>query len=1014
MSRFLLAVGFSLCLLTVVSAETASGGSLTECALKCKLQFLKGCSAAAFVPGTQQCLLADTTNADFPGGKTQFKSKAEHFKIIQHRSKGLLSFGRGWTEYEDGFGDETDFWIGLRKIHQLTGSSPKLLRVEAVTWSDELYVCEYSGFTVADASTNYTMTYTSYLSGSSNTTSDSLADNKGKQFSTIDRDNNQISSSCSAARGNSGWWFKSCTKSNPNGIYHASPRLAQSHLNLKPAANRLSAIHEINTPVQGALGLQVLQLHCGRPQQAVLLQKATPVHDIEFQSASFEHPAVLRALRFTSKRPVLCVSGDSVLIGSSIFTCGIRVAPDCADTLPDEVELRRRPLQPALAQQVVQICGGAAAQLRPAVSSGDLAHGFEAPGVLLGQGQLLLRGGGGRPRVTSESLQVAQRVVHRLGIFQSVALQFLGQLGHFADDSSGWRSGGGRGSGSRCGRFARQRRQLSQVNRQASLSSLQHRFAASGVAQHSLGVAMSPRMCQRPRLDSKCSHINMKAKLEADGGAAGAAAAGSGPVAAQQRRQLSQAGRRPAAAAEALAAALCALTCTAASLYCCCRCISTRSWGARLAAHGCCCCGGSGASRRSRRSGRFCGSSRSGGWQRAKARRRRQRGEVVACGSRTARSHGCDSLSVLRQNAAHAPGPCRSRRPPAPSSAAACRPPGGPPAPGGEASARGAAVSLPQVEQPVAAVAAAEAAELLEGPVASVSAAAERSGHVFRRLERALTASSNWRCTAEQLERLLGLASGFCGSGGRAVLARPLLKQGHHLRARPRQLKRQAAPPGPAPPAALWPPETAAETAAGASEAGAAASPRQQGGPLRASVMAEFNVCTLRSNRRRFDGSSVAASRRWLAGEAFGNQSGQVRLRRRRLPRRRWRWLGDFEGRAAGRSSTRLIKQFGIILINVDVIIVRQIVVIGSGSQGPRLGFARRRRRQQVLAAFSGDLWRVELSFSSASRSASSYNSAVEALFESAAESSGPRRPSSWPSSQFSGGLAPAMLAGGS
>uniref|UniRef100_A0A1I8H3C8 Fibrinogen C-terminal domain-containing protein n=2 Tax=Macrostomum lignano TaxID=282301 RepID=A0A1I8H3C8_9PLAT len=234
MSRFLLAVGFSLCLLTVVSAETASGGSLTECALKCKLQFLKGCSAAAFVSGTQKCLLADTTNADFPGGVAVRKQAASTqdpvqiegrtFKIIQHRSKGVLSFGRGWTEYEDGFGDETDFWIGLRKIHQLTGSSPKLLRVEAVTWSDELYVCEYSGFTVADASTNYTMTYTSYLSSSSNTTSDSLADNKGRQFSTIDRDNDQISSSCSAARGNSGWWFKSCSKSNPNGIYHASPK----------------------------------------------------------------------------------------------------------------------------------------------------------------------------------------------------------------------------------------------------------------------------------------------------------------------------------------------------------------------------------------------------------------------------------------------------------------------------------------------------------------------------------------------------------------------------------------------------------------------------------------------------------------------------------------------------------------------------------------------------------------------------------------------------------------------
>uniref|UniRef100_A0A1I8H330 Fibrinogen C-terminal domain-containing protein n=1 Tax=Macrostomum lignano TaxID=282301 RepID=A0A1I8H330_9PLAT len=294
------------------------------------------------------------------------------FKIIQHRSKGLLSFGRGWTEYEDGFGDETDFWIGLRKIRQLTGSSPKLLRVEAVTWSDELYVCEYSGFTVADASTNYTMTYTSYLSGSSNTTSDSLADNKGKQFSTIDRDNNQISSSCSAARGNSGWWFKSCTKSNPNGIYHASP--VNNNLNYiywtgatvsSPIGQRSDTAqhHQHRLIYISASSLQRIAASPRPPTAFLPSMRSIPRCKVHWVSRSssfivadpsrpsfFRKPrrymtsnfsprilntrAVLRALRFTSKRPVLCVSGDSVLIGSSIFTCGVFSQEEVAHTTP--------------------------------------------------------------------------------------------------------------------------------------------------------------------------------------------------------------------------------------------------------------------------------------------------------------------------------------------------------------------------------------------------------------------------------------------------------------------------------------------------------------------------------------------------------------------------------------------------------------------------------------------------------------------------------------------------------
>uniref|UniRef100_A0A1I8GX66 Fibrinogen C-terminal domain-containing protein n=1 Tax=Macrostomum lignano TaxID=282301 RepID=A0A1I8GX66_9PLAT len=140
-----------------------------------------------------------------------------------NRSNGSLSFARSWSEYETGFGDGTDFWIGLRTINELCGSTPRLLRMEAVSWSNVFYASEFSGFSVANASTSYTMTLSSYLAASSNTSGDSLTYHKGMKFSTMDRDNDLSGSSCSqSSGGNGGWWFNSCSMSNPSGVYYTS------------------------------------------------------------------------------------------------------------------------------------------------------------------------------------------------------------------------------------------------------------------------------------------------------------------------------------------------------------------------------------------------------------------------------------------------------------------------------------------------------------------------------------------------------------------------------------------------------------------------------------------------------------------------------------------------------------------------------------------------------------------------------------------------------------------------
>uniref|UniRef100_A0A1I8JCT5 Fibrinogen C-terminal domain-containing protein n=1 Tax=Macrostomum lignano TaxID=282301 RepID=A0A1I8JCT5_9PLAT len=148
--------------------------------------------------------------------------EGRHFYLIQQRINGSVSFARNWSEYENGFGDSSDFWIG-EKIHELSGNHPRLLRIEAVAWSDALFVCEYSGFTVGDASANYKMTLDSYLVGNSNMSEDSLTYHRGMQFSTFDRDNDVDSMRhCSAVYGYGGWWYKHCLKTNPNGIYRFS------------------------------------------------------------------------------------------------------------------------------------------------------------------------------------------------------------------------------------------------------------------------------------------------------------------------------------------------------------------------------------------------------------------------------------------------------------------------------------------------------------------------------------------------------------------------------------------------------------------------------------------------------------------------------------------------------------------------------------------------------------------------------------------------------------------------
>ncbi|XP_045157019.2 tenascin-R-like [Mercenaria mercenaria] len=137
--------------------------------------------------------------------------------VIQRRLDGQEDFYRTWDEYVTGFGNETgEYWLGLESIHLLT-QSPSSLYIEMESFGDitptSAYAV-YSSFTIAGGTTNYTM----FVDGFTGNCGDSLIYHNGKQFTTIDRDNDDYHLNC-AVLFSGAWWHNTCHTSNLNGLY---------------------------------------------------------------------------------------------------------------------------------------------------------------------------------------------------------------------------------------------------------------------------------------------------------------------------------------------------------------------------------------------------------------------------------------------------------------------------------------------------------------------------------------------------------------------------------------------------------------------------------------------------------------------------------------------------------------------------------------------------------------------------------------------------------------------------
>ncbi|XP_067685866.1 fibrinogen-like protein 1 [Haliotis asinina] len=142
--------------------------------------------------------------------------------FIQRRIDGSTHFNRSWQEYKDGFGDlSKNFWLGNDKIAYITnGRSQTLIFDTKDESSPFMRQRVYTQFSLSQDGL-YSMTYTNSWGHDDplRNGGDCLVELKGQPFSTFDQDNDDNSPLNCAQEHKSGFWFKSCTPCNPNGVW---------------------------------------------------------------------------------------------------------------------------------------------------------------------------------------------------------------------------------------------------------------------------------------------------------------------------------------------------------------------------------------------------------------------------------------------------------------------------------------------------------------------------------------------------------------------------------------------------------------------------------------------------------------------------------------------------------------------------------------------------------------------------------------------------------------------------
>lgn len=128
--------------------------------------------------------------------------------VIQARQDGSVDFYRNWTEYKQGFGNESgEFFIGLDRIHNLTNDRQHELLVILTDFEGTPKYAHYNHFSIGNENERYRLQELGKYSG---TAGNHMKFHLKKFFTTKDRDNDDADEGNCAHWFKGAWWYYNC------------------------------------------------------------------------------------------------------------------------------------------------------------------------------------------------------------------------------------------------------------------------------------------------------------------------------------------------------------------------------------------------------------------------------------------------------------------------------------------------------------------------------------------------------------------------------------------------------------------------------------------------------------------------------------------------------------------------------------------------------------------------------------------------------------------------------------
>ncbi|XP_060666726.1 fibrinogen-like protein 1 [Drosophila nasuta] len=137
--------------------------------------------------------------------------------VIQQRVGGNENFNRDWATYRKGFGSfESDFFLGLEKLHRITSLQHFELYIHLVDENDNTFNARYDGFKISDEDNGYALSLGNLIS---TPFGDGMRNTENMKFSTFDHDNDNDDDDNCAIIYESGWWYNYCNTCHLNAQY---------------------------------------------------------------------------------------------------------------------------------------------------------------------------------------------------------------------------------------------------------------------------------------------------------------------------------------------------------------------------------------------------------------------------------------------------------------------------------------------------------------------------------------------------------------------------------------------------------------------------------------------------------------------------------------------------------------------------------------------------------------------------------------------------------------------------